>query len=152
MIDEEGRELGRHQGQHRFTIGQRRGLSLSLGHPVYVVGRDAATNTVTVGGRERLTSAGCIASEANWIEPGWPRLEWRPCLAKYRYNSDAISAEARLLGDSTETTPSGRPGRFEVRFAEPQQAVAPGQAVVLYSADEPDLLLGGGWIERTTPA
>src|SRR4051812_24584708 len=67
IVNEEGREVGRHAGQHRFTIGQRRGLSLTLGRPVYVVGKDAATNTVVVGEREQLAARGCVAAEANWL-------------------------------------------------------------------------------------
>ncbi|MEX2218869.1 MAG: tRNA 2-thiouridine(34) synthase MnmA [Phycisphaerales bacterium] len=152
IVDEAGREVGRHGGQHRFTIGQRRGLSLSLGHPVYVVGRDAATNTVTVGAREGLASTGCTASEANWLVEGWAGPQWRPCIAKYRYNTPAVSALARALDDVPGAGPSGRRGRFEVRFSEPQQAVAPGQAVVLYDAEDPDVVLGGGWIAGTAAA
>ncbi|HVZ92925.1 MAG TPA: tRNA 2-thiouridine(34) synthase MnmA [Phycisphaerales bacterium] len=159
IIDEEGNDVGTHDGQHRFTIGQRRGLSLSLGHPVYVVGKDAATNTVTVGPRERLACTNCTAGEANWLAEGigassHQGIEWKQVLAKYRYNSPPAEAQVRLL-DAAPTdlpTPSGRRGRFEVRFAEPQYAVAPGQAIVLYDAHEPDVVLGGGWIEKAEPA
>jgi tRNA-specific 2-thiouridylase len=148
VVDPEGHIVGEHGGQHRFTIGQRRGVGVALGHPIYVVGKDAATNTVTVGPREMLLSRGCIAGEANWLVDASGFAAWRPVMAKYRYNTPAVRARARLLDDGTEVTPSGRRGRFEVEFDSPQAAVAPGQAVVLYDAGEPEVVLGGGWIER----
>jgi len=149
FVDETGRVVGTHSGQHQFTIGQRRGLSLSLGHPIYVVGRDPATNTVTVGSRERLATRGCIVGEVNWLvaEDG-PRTELR-CWAKYRYNTPPALAHVSPLPSTDTPTPSGRRGRFEVVFDAPQDALAPGQAVVLYSEAEPDVVLGGGWIEST---
>jgi tRNA-uridine 2-sulfurtransferase len=154
ILDEEGREVGRHVGHHRFTIGQRRGLSLSLGHAVYVVGKDHEANTVTIGPRERLAVSSCAAGEANWLGDEGLFADWRRCLARYRYNSAAVAAEVRVLPDAPGdvATPSGRRGRFEVRFDEPQHAVAPGQAVVLYDHAEPDLVLGGGWIEAASAA
>jgi tRNA-specific 2-thiouridylase len=148
-----GAEVGRHGGQHRFTIGQRRGLSLSLGHPVYVVGRDPSANTVTVGPRQMLLASSCTVGEANWLVDDALRdsfTAWTKVEVKYRYNTPAVSGRVRLLPEADEgvATPSGRRGRFEVRFDEPQSAVAPGQAVVLY---EGDAVLGGGWIEGVTP-
>ncbi|MFZ4573285.1 MAG: tRNA 2-thiouridine(34) synthase MnmA [Phycisphaerales bacterium] len=145
IVDESGRVLGEHGGQHRFTIGQRRGISVSLGHPIYVVAKDAAANRVVVGERDRLAVAECTAAEANWLvdAPGpGERLEvW----AKYRYNTKAARAKVETLPDGSGPTPSGRHGRFLVRFSEPQQAVAAGQALVLY--DDAGAVLGGGWIE-----
>jgi len=111
------------------------------------VGKDAATNTVVVGERERLGARGCIAGEANWLVDEPARGEWVPVLAKYRYNTPAATAEVRVLDEGGVDSASGRVGRFEVRFGEPQTAVAPGQAVVLYDAAEPDVVMGGGWIE-----
>ncbi|MFM9957188.1 MAG: tRNA 2-thiouridine(34) synthase MnmA [Phycisphaerales bacterium] len=141
-----GAVVGTHAGQHRFTIGQRRGLSLSLGHPVYVVDRDAATNTVSVGPKEMLLSSACTAGEANWLVDEARFAEWSAVEVKYRYNTPPVRGRVRLLPEAEQsvTTPSGRLGRFEVRFEEPQSAVAPGQAVVLY---EGDVVLGGGWVE-----
>ncbi len=150
LVDEQGKPVGEHQGQHRFTIGQRRGLDLSLGYRVYVVGKDVATNTVTVGPRESLSSIGCIAGEANWLVD--VPEGWFPVWAKYRYNSDPVPARVRTLESASGvTTPSGRLGRFEVAFDAPQFAVAAGQAVVLYASDDPAVVLGGGWIERSIP-
>jgi tRNA-uridine 2-sulfurtransferase len=147
IVDEAGHEVGRHDGQHHFTIGQRRGLSVSLGHPIYVVSKNASTNTVTVGPKSSLGTGACVAGEANWLvdEPG----EEIRCWAKYRYNTPAALARVRVVEEATGATPSGRLGRFEVEFEEAQDAVAPGQAVVLYSVERPEVVMGGGWIEST---
>ncbi len=155
IVNTAGEVVGEHQGQHKFTIGQRRGVNVALGYPIYVVGKDSRTNTVTVGSREDLRVNACTAGEANWLmaEPDAPMR----VLAKYRYNSEPVPATVRPIsaGDaanSTLPTPSGRTGRFEVIFDSPQQAVAPGQAVVLYDAAAPDRVLGGGWIEGVSRA
>jgi tRNA-uridine 2-sulfurtransferase len=145
IVDREGREVGEHSGQHRFTVGQRRGLDIALGHRVYVVNKNAATNTITVGGKQDLLSARCTVGEANWlIDPAAGNFG---CIAKYRYNTPGARATARLVDPGITETPSGRRGRFEVTFDAPQEAVTAGQALVLYGDDEPDRVLGGGWIE-----
>lgn len=146
IVDSGGREVGTHAGQHKFTIGQRRGVGVALGHPIFVVDKDPVANTVTVGPREMLMSSACEVGEANWLCDERALAGWRPVLAKYRYNTPAAPARAMIGPDSSEQTPSGRRGTFTVRFDEPQQAVAPGQALVLYDAAEPDVVLGGGWI------
>ncbi len=137
---ETGREIGRHSGQHRFTIGQRRGVGVAFGRPLYVVSKNADTNAVLVGERERLASRACSAREVNWLADAARFAEWRPVAAKIRYNAEPVAAEARL-------TDAGR--TLDVRFDEPQFAVAPGQAVVCYDGD---VVLGGGWIESAEPA
>jgi len=146
-----GSVVGEHAGQHRFTIGQRRGVAVALGLPVYVVSKDAASNTVTVGPREQLLAPGCVAGEANWLVDEQRFAEWAAVEVKYRYNTPAVPGRVRVLPSSAASavTPSGRRGRFEVRFDEPQSAVAPGQAVVLYHGD---VVLGGGWIEGVAGA
>jgi tRNA-uridine 2-sulfurtransferase len=146
ILDPEGREIGRHAGQHHFTIGQRRGVGVALGYPLYVVGKDPATNTVTVGPRELLASTRCTVAEANWLCDESLFTDWYPVLARYRYNSEAVPARARLAQCTSDETRSGRRGRFEVSFNDPQLAVAPGQALVLYDAKDADIVLGGGWI------
>jgi len=184
ILDEDGKVVGTHKGQHHFTIGQRRGTGVALGYPIYVVNKDPRTNTVTVGSEQQLLSTHAAVNVANWLsapspfmgEGGWRAFsrqpgeglpDWFPCLARYRYNGVAVPAECRLtrgtgfqpVEDRPPTTgkmpvpqpdapptPSGRTGTFEVRFDEPQRAVAPGQAMVLYDAEVPDLVLGGGWI------
>src|SRR6185436_8977124 len=120
IVTREGEQVGEHEGQHRFTIGQRRGLDVALGRRVYVVGKNAITNTVTVGEKEDLLCGSCVVGEANWLVD-IPAGELR-CWAKYRYNTPACRAVVRVLGDGGEATPSGRRGRFEVRFDEPQEA------------------------------
>ncbi len=151
IIDPQGRVIGTHAGQHRFTIGQRRGVGVALGHPIFVVNKDPASNRITVGPPEQLMVDACVADEANWlVEPPAPDRTLR-VLAKYRYNTQAAPATVHALDDRPcdSPTPSGRFGRFHVAFDEPQKAVAIGQAVVLYAFNEPDLVLGGGWIGST---
>jgi len=151
ILNEAGERVGEHEGQHRFTIGQRRGVGVALGHPIYVIDRDPAANTVTVGPRERLLTETCEAIEANWLGAGsgdqGPGTRLR-VLASWRAHGALAPATVEVLPDEAAPTTSGRTGAFRVTFDEPQRAVAPGQAVVLYDADEPDVVLGGGWIRR----
>ncbi len=149
IVDGGGKVVGEHGGQHKFTIGQRRGVGVALGHPIFVVGRDPVANTVTVGTREQLLSGSCEVGEANWLVDESSFENWRAVLAKYRYNTPAVPARAKRAEHGDTATPSGRRGRFIVEFDLPQPAVAPGQAMVLYDADEPDVVLGGGWIGAT---
>lgn len=137
ILDSDGREIGAHAGHQHFTIGQRRGVGVALGYPIYVVDRDPQANTITVGPREMLLSDGCTARESNWLIDEPALGEWRSCLAKIRYNSEPVPARVQRTGE----------GAIEVRFDEPQFAVAPGQAVVCYDAAEPDVVIGGGWID-----
>jgi len=154
IVDSTGKVVGSHEGQHKYTIGQRRGVGVAFGHPIYVVGKDPVANTITVGEKDELLTTGCGAGEANWlVDDRLFRSDsdgWFPCLAKYRYNTPPVHATARVGGYADTATPSGRTGTLDVRFDTPQSAVAPGQAVVLYSIDEPDVVLGGGWISHTT--
>jgi tRNA-specific 2-thiouridylase len=150
IVDQTGAAVGEHSGQHRFTIGQRRGVGVALGYPIYVVEKDPATNTITVGPRDELLATACTVAEANWLTDEPTVGVWFRCLARVRYNADAHPADARVIDPvllPPETpSPSGRPGAFEVRFDEPQFAVTPGQACVLYEAERPDRVLGGGWV------
>lgn len=158
ILDESGRVVGEHRGQHRFTIGQRRGVGVALGHPVYVVEKDPAANTVTIGPPERLLASSCEASEANWLvddaelTTGCDADGWLPVLAQFRSNSDPSPAWLRRLPDAAPadaaSRPSGRPGRFAVRFDQPQTAISPGQALVIYGGPDQRTILGGGWIDR----
>jgi tRNA-uridine 2-sulfurtransferase len=154
VVDTAGNVLGSHAGQHQFTIGQRRGLNIALGHRIYVVAKHAATNRVVVGEERDLLVASCIAGEPNWlldpIEPG----QSRAVLAKYRYNTPPAAARVSCVAcdhpaHTHPTGPSGRTGAFMVTFETPQLAVAEGQAIVLYDAANPDHVLAGGWIAST---
>jgi tRNA-specific 2-thiouridylase len=146
IVDTAGHVVGAHEGQHRFTIGQRRGLSVSLGYPVYVVGKDPESNRVMVGEKSALECAGCTVAEANWLAHPPLMGSWKRVLAKIRYGAEPVGAAVRVMEDARGGTHSGRHGTFEVRFDEPQHAVTPGQALVCYDATEPEWLLAGGWI------
>jgi tRNA-uridine 2-sulfurtransferase len=129
----DGRVLGHHRGYWRHTIGQRRGLRIAASEPLYVVRTDPATNTVWVGAEQDLYRRDLVARDLNWVQ-GPPSS---PLACEARIRSRAPEAEALVI-----PLPDGR---FQVAFAEPQRAVAPGQAVVFYRDGE---VLGGGWIDR----
>lgn len=131
--DRNGREVGRHDGVHRYTVGQRKGLRLSTSVPLYVLHIDAAANAVTVGPRDALYRNRLTASSVNWIAGSPPRGSRRVTARIRHRHPDAPAQVEPLPGD-----------RVAVLFDEPQRAVAPGQAVVLYDGDT---VLGGGWID-----
>ncbi|MFA9477721.1 tRNA 2-thiouridine(34) synthase MnmA [Phycisphaerales bacterium AB-hyl4] len=139
VLDAEGNKVGRHPGHQHYTIGQRRGLGIALGYPIYVTHRDPQGNTITVGQKDDLLATGCTARDTNWLIDDVP-TDWRPCEAKVRYNSQPVSAEVRATPGSGEDV-------LEVRFTEPVDAVTPGQAVVCYDGDA---VMGGGWIDSAT--
>ena len=132
ILDTSGKVVGEHPGHQHFTIGQRRKVGVAFGHPIFVIEKDPTTNSVVVGTREELASDGCRASDTNWLID--PPQDWMKCLARIRYNGSAVPAEVRVTGDEG----------LEVRFESPQDAVAPGQAVVCY---DDRMVLGGGWID-----
>ncbi|MDR3160372.1 MAG: tRNA 2-thiouridine(34) synthase MnmA [Spirochaetaceae bacterium] len=134
ILDGEGRVLGRHRGLIRYTIGQRRGLGLSSGRPLYVAAKETAANTLTVDTGERLYARSLIAGDCNFIAAPAPdgRLRVR---VKTRYLQAEAAARAEVIG----------PGEIRVDFDEPQRAVTPGQAAVLYDGD---YVIGGGTILR----
>lgn len=132
IVDEDGRELGRHSGIEGFTIGQRKGLGIAVGEPRYVVQIEPESKTVRVGSRTALEKGELEASRFNWqVEPP---TETRPCLAQIRAQHRAVEAEVEPLADQ----------RVRVRFETPQPAVTPGQVVTLYDGER---VLGGGWID-----
>jgi tRNA-specific 2-thiouridylase len=196
VVDTSGKTVGTHEGHQHFTIGQRKGVGVAFGYPVYVVDIDPAENRVTLGSREELLKSGLVASQINLISSRLPRPsptqraegrgqraegihagaepflssplppfpsssagphpnplpEYRArgqegdqargpevgavhCQAKIRYNHQPQPARAWVSGEDQIT----------VRFDEPQPAITPGQAVVLYDGD---VVLGGGWIDR----
>ncbi len=148
ILSKEGAELGAHAGHQHFTLGQRRGVGVALGYPIYVVDKDPAANTVTVGGKADLLAGGCTAHETNWLIDDVPR-GWRDCSVKVRYNSPPTPGRVRVVGAdggdaSGGDASGGGDGTLEVAFDEPVSAVTPGQAVVCYAGDT---VLGGGWIE-----
>jgi tRNA-specific 2-thiouridylase len=148
ILDQGGEIVGEHDGHHRFTLGQRRGLGVAAGKPIYVVGKDPQANTITVGDNSELMSTRCGAREANWLVDESRFSDWSPVLAQHRYNSDPVPARVRICAHEDAETPSGRAGTFECVFDEPQRAVTPGQALALYDLERPEIVLGGGWIDR----
>ena len=133
IVSEGGRVLGTHEGVHRFTIGQRKGLRLSSSDPLYVTHIDAAAARVTVGPKAALGRASLTASGVNWTSGTTP-AGWRRVAAQIRHRHAAAPARVRALDAA----------RAELEFDEPQTAVTPGQAVAFYDGDE---VVGGGWIE-----
>lgn len=134
--DVDGAVLGRHDGIHRFTVGQRKGLGLSTGIPLYVVGIDAPTQSVTVGPREALEKRELTASGVNWIS-GVAPADGSRVTAQIRHRHREAAATIHPIG----------PDRVRVEFDAPQAAIAPGQALVMYSGDD---VVGGGWIDSGT--
>ena len=131
--DVAGTVLGTHDGVHRFTVGQRKGLGLSSPVRLYVVGIDADNGAVTVGPREALERSDLTASGVNWIA-GIPPAAGTRVTAQIRYRHREASASITPLDNA----------RVAAVFDQPQHAVAPGQAVVFYNGDE---VVGGGWID-----
>ncbi|HVC33335.1 MAG TPA: tRNA 2-thiouridine(34) synthase MnmA [Chloroflexota bacterium] len=135
IVDVEGRVVGEHRGVAFYTIGQRRGLGLVSRDPLYVVDVDASSRTIIVGPEDALFDTELTADEANLVGVAEIR-EPLPVQARIRYRmTDA---------DAFVSQPS--PGALHVRFAQPQRAITPGQAVVCYVGDE---VVAGGTISRT---
>jgi tRNA-specific 2-thiouridylase len=134
IVDTDGRVLGEHGGTHHFTVGQRRGLGVAAGEPLYVIATEPATHRVIVGRNDDLLRDSLTAREVNWISIG-PIREERHASVKIRNKHAAAPATLIPVGDDT---------RVMVRFDQPQRAITPGQAAVFYDGD---LVLGGGWID-----
>lgn len=130
IVDTSGKVLGSHTGIFNYTIGQRKGLGIAAGSPLYVVSLDAATNMVVLGEKKDLLSTKLTARTLNlFVEDLPPR-----CTAKVRYAQTDIDCQPELID-----------GVLHVTFPEPVEAVTPGQSVVLYLGD---VVLGGGIIEQ----
>ena len=132
FVDEAGRGLGRHRGITHYTIGQRKGLGVSSNEPLYVKAIDPEKNQVILSGNDALFSRKLPAGAFNWIAWDVPPRQFR-CSAKTRYRHPEQPCQVTLREDGT----------VEVLFDQPQRAVTPGQAVVLYDGDT---VLGGGTI------
>ncbi len=137
ILDTRGRWIGSHLGIARYTVGQRRGLGLASGAPQYVVAIDHERNAVIVGVEDDLLCSELTASQMNWVAIG--ALEQpMPVTARIRHAARDVPATVY---------PAAR-GEARVRFAEPQRAPAPGQAVALYAGER---VLGGGIITAARP-
>ena len=138
IVTTDGRVLGEHAGLHQFTIGQRRGLGLATGKPLYVVALDRERNRVIVGDERELYRREARVRELNWVSIAPPAEPVR-CQVKVRHKH--VAAPATLHPESE--------AEARVVFDEPQRALTPGQAAVFYAAadaPEPGLVLGGGWL------
>lgn len=132
FLDLKGQVVGQHRGSIAYTLGQRKGLGLAMGEPVYVCGKNMEKNTVTIGPNEALFTTSLLASDWNWI--AIPELtEPMRVMAK---------ARSRMTEQPATVYPDGN-GVARVVFDQPQRAITPGQAVVLYDGD---LVIGGGTI------
>ena len=126
----DGRVIGRHQGIHRYTVGQRRGMGIAWSEPLYVISIEPENNRVIVGTERELYHDGFTMDKCNWLQS--PLQSDLSC--KIRYRHKAVPCEVELLAD----------GRARVQFAAREKGVTPGQVAVVYKDDE---VIGGGWIE-----
>ena len=145
IVHLDGRVLGRHEGVTRYTIGQRRGLNVAVGDPLFVVRIDADKRQVIVGPREALLTAALTLKEGSWLG-GQDDLEaaaqdGQPVLARVRSTREPVPGRLTLLD-----------GEVAVTFDGSEEGVAPGQACVLYDPADPDRVLGGGFIARAIRA
>lgn len=132
-IDEDGNILGKHKGVIHYTIGQRKGLGISMGRHIFVTKKDAASNTVTLGDEDRLFTDTVVLRNINLIP--FDKIEGKiDLMAKIRYRHPECDAVAEQTG----------PDEITLKFAEPQRAPAPGQSAVLYDGD---VVIGGGIIQ-----
>ena len=133
IVNREGTVVGEHRGIALHTIGQRRGLGVAAGQPLFVTELEPATNTVVVGGADELLRSSCTLEEVNWIAGELPSEPLR-AMGKARYRAPEVACTVRRDGAG-----------LRVQFDEPQRALTPGQALVLY---EGEYVLGGGTIGR----
>ena len=132
FLDIKGNEIGRHRGLQYYTVGQRRGLAIAAGYPVYVISKNAAANTVTADTEKHLFASGLIADNVNFI--AFDKLEQEMYVTvKTRYRQTGKPAKLIPLTESS----------VKIEFAEPEKAVAEGQAAVFYAGN---YVIGGGLI------
>lgn len=133
FTDREGNVLGRHKGIIHYTVGQRKGLGISFSEPLYVIGKDAGKNSVRLGTSEQLFSDRLTARDFNWISLAEPPEKPIRVTVRTRYHAKEAPASVCANPDGT----------VEIIFDEPQRAISPGQAAVLYDGD---VVVGGGTI------
>lgn len=137
FVDKDGNILGKHKGYPFYTIGQRRGLHLSLGKPVYVTHIDPETNTITVGDAEDLNHTFCTARQINMVKYDSVPEEDMSVEGAIRYNDDGKPGFLTQTGDD----------EIQIRFPEGRSAITPGQALVCYEGDD---VIAGGWIHKVS--
>ncbi|MFC1607458.1 tRNA 2-thiouridine(34) synthase MnmA [Candidatus Latescibacterota bacterium] len=131
ILDISGTVIGTHRGAAFYTVGQRKGLGIALGRPVYVTSVDASTNTVTVGDKQDACSTGMTVGDMNWIR-GFPPADEFRCDTQIRYRHRGVHSNVSCDGETVGVT-----------FDTPQLAVTPGQSAVFYDGDQ---VIGGGVI------
>ena len=136
IVARDGTVLGHHEGLHEFTVGQRKGLGIATGTPLYVISLDPVQRRVIVGHEGGLGTQTCEVRDLNWIAIEQPPSGMR---VETKIRHQHVPAPATLF-------PAGDAVR--VQFDAPQRAVTPGQAAVFYQGD---LVIGGGWIRRMDP-
>ena len=142
LVTTDGKVLGHHEGIHNFTVGQRKGLGVATGSPLYVININGAEGKVTVGGNDDLLSRTLIARDLNWIAIDGLHDSGAEANAPMR-----VQAKIRHRHEPAPAVLENAPnGEVRVTFDEPQRAITPGQAVVFY---QDDLVVGGGWIAET---
>jgi tRNA-specific 2-thiouridylase len=141
----DGRVLGRHDGITGYTIGQRRGLNVAVGEPLFVTRIDPDAREIVVGPREALLTRGLSLKEINWLGDEPDLIDAaranRPVLARVRSTRPPVPARLILVGDAAQ-----------IAFDAPEEGVAPGQACVLYDPADDGRVLGGGFIASTISA
>ncbi|BAZ42466.1 tRNA (5-methylaminomethyl-2-thiouridylate)-methyltransferase [Calothrix sp. NIES-4101] len=136
IVDIDGKILGKHDGIHHYTIGQRKGLGIAAAEPLYVISIDAVNNRVVVGDRTKATKAECTVNRVNWVAIAPPTSPIR-AEVQVRYRTKPVPVTIIPLTDS----------RVRIVFDEPQFSITPGQAAVWYDGEK---VLGGGIIEQFT--
>jgi len=138
ILTREGEVIGEHGGQHRYTVGQRRGIKIPRENPLYVLEKNAETNAVVVGERDELVAHGLEAQDTNWLLTDDERARMRDsglrCGVQIRSHGATLPALVTFDGSTMRAT-----------LDDPTDAVAPGQAAVCYDGER---VLGGGWITR----
>jgi tRNA-specific 2-thiouridylase len=135
FVDKQGNILGQHEGYPFYTIGQRRGLNIPMGKPVYVTHIDPKTNTITIGEKEDLMESTLIAKELNFIKYDKVPNGEMEITGAIRYNDSGAYGIMTQLGED----------EMKVHFPAGREAITPGQAIVCYEGDD---VVAGGWIKK----
>jgi tRNA-specific 2-thiouridylase len=136
IVTTAGKVVGQHNGYEAFTVGQRKGLGVAMGSPHFVVRIETKSNDVVIGPQSALKRQTLCADDANWLVD--PADLPNELSVQFRYNGDPKAATVTINADD--------PTKFDVEFDEPQLAISPGQAAVVYHDTH---VLGGGWIESS---
>jgi tRNA-uridine 2-sulfurtransferase len=139
VVDREGRVVGEHHGFGRYTVGQRKGLGVALGRPVYVSAIEPSSNRLVVGPRSDLEVTSAQLEEINFV--GAPLRDGQRVLVQHRAHGNVTPARVSISD-----------GSAQLSFERPLEAVAPGQSAALYSVEFPEELLGGGIVASTEAA